>query len=332
MPQASILSAEERAQVVAYRDSGNTFQYIADKLGRSKTAVWNFLQEKNCKKTGRKRGTKCILSNRTGRQIQKWIGTGRVSVAQVKAMLKIEASRWTVWRAARKAQHLMWRKMRTAPIMTKYHKKKRLEWSFDQVMFTPFEWRSVIFSDEKKFNLDGPDGNAYYWHDLRTDERIFSKRKHGGGSVMVWACFSFYGRSPIAFLDGRQDSNCYVSLMEDYMLPMAHTCHEADWIYQQDNAPIHTSRTSLKWFTQNGVHLLPWPANSPDLNPIENLWAILSRRVYANHKCYSTVGELKEAIQLMWHEIDLKCLQMLVGGMHRRCTGVVQAIGGPLKY
>lgn len=73
--------------------------------------------------------------------------------------------------------------------MTVFHKEQRLQWSFDREMYTKLEWCSVIFSDEKKLNLDGTDGNALYWRDLRFDERMLSKRKHGGGFVMVWALF-----------------------------------------------------------------------------------------------------------------------------------------------
>ena len=56
------------------------------------------------------------------------------------------------------------------------------------------EWRKVVWSDEKKFNLDGPDGFSYYWHDLRKEEEIFSSRAQGGGSIMIWASFGWGGK------------------------------------------------------------------------------------------------------------------------------------------
>jgi hypothetical protein len=64
----------------------------------------------------------------------------------------------------------------------------------------------VIWSDEKKFNLDGPDGMQYYWVDLRKELEIFSKNVHGGGSVIVWAAFSWDGTTDIVFVDGRLNS------------------------------------------------------------------------------------------------------------------------------
>ncbi len=65
-------------------------------------------------------------------------------------------------------------------------------------------WTNIIFSDEKKCNLDAPDGWQYYWHDLRKEEQYFSKRASGGGSVMVWATFSAQGKTQIPFLKGSQ--------------------------------------------------------------------------------------------------------------------------------
>lgn len=74
----------------------------------------------------------------------------------------------------------------------------------------------------EKFNLKIPDGNAYYGHEMRTDEGMFSKHKHGGGNVVIWGCFSLYGRTLHEFLDGRQNSSCYIDLIEEVMFPKAH--------------------------------------------------------------------------------------------------------------
>lgn len=82
------------------------------------------------------------------------------------------------------------------------------------------------------------------------------------------------------------------------MLPMAHNCHDGDWIYQQENEPIHFYILSMKWFKDNNVFLLPWTAKYAVLIPIENLWGILTMHFYASYKFYSTASELKDAIQV----------------------------------
>lgn len=75
--------------------------------------------------------------------------------------------------------------MKRKPMLSPSNIEGRKKFALDHIHWTK-KWRKIIFSDEKKFNLDGPDGFAYYWHDLRTEEKIFSKRQSGGGSVMVW--------------------------------------------------------------------------------------------------------------------------------------------------
>ena len=70
-----------------------------------------------------------------------------------------------------------------------------------------------MFSDEKKFNLDGPDGFAYYWHDLRKEQKYFSKRQQGGSGVTIWAAMSYYGLSSVAVIDGSMDSEKYIQVL-----------------------------------------------------------------------------------------------------------------------
>ncbi len=64
------------------------------------------------------------------------------------------------------------------------------------------------------------------------------------------------------------------------MLPSADKLYgDADFIFQQDLAPAHTAKGTKSWFNDHGVTVLDWPANSPDLNPIENLWGIVKRKM-----------------------------------------------------
>ena len=82
----------------------------------------------------------------------------------------------------------------------------------------PTIWSRVIFSDEKEFNLDGPDGFHYYWHDIRTDDNIMISRQMGGSSVMVWAAIGIKNNSNIVILKGKQDSQKYVQTLLTHLL------------------------------------------------------------------------------------------------------------------
>jgi len=101
-----------------------------------------------------------------------------------------------------------------------------------------------------------------------------------------------------------------------------------DFIFQQDGAPCHTAKVCKDWFRENRVKLLEWPGNSPDLNPIENLWARLKKLV--SQRRPSNKQELIEAIIHCWnHVITLEELQQLVNSTPRRCKAVIEAKGYP---
>ena len=98
----------------------------------------------------------------------------------------------------------------------------------------------------------------------------------------------------------------------------------SDWIFQQDNAPVHRAKANLTWFKSQKINVLPWPSLSPDLNPIENLWGILTRKVYAGGKQFRSKEQLKTAILKSWEEIKIKQLQALVESMPGRIFEVIK--------
>lgn len=193
----------------------------------------------------------------------------------------------------------------------------------------------VIFSDEKKFNLDGPDGYQYYWHDLRKESQYCSRRQMGGGSIMVWGAFGFNGKSDLVILNGRQKKENYLELVQTQLETYGTKIGGQNYIFQQDNAPIHTAKVVKSWFEQQkmkGFGLLSWPALSPDLNPIENSWGLIVRSVYKNGKQYNSISELKDAILTSWEEIELPILQKLNKSMKNRVCQVLINNGKGIGY
>ncbi len=107
------------------------------------------------------------------------------------------------------------------------------------------------------------------------------------------------GVGPLCFLKSTVNTDIYQDILEHFMLPSADKLYgDADFIFQQDLAPAHTAKGTKSWFNDHGVTVLDWPANSPDLNPIENLWGIIERKkrdTRSNH-----ADDLKAAIKATW--------------------------------
>ena len=102
-------------------------------------------------------------------------------------------------------------------------------------------------------------------------------------------------------------------------------------IYQQDNAPVHTAKIAQDVFVAKNVKVLPWPAYSPDLNPIENLWSMLERNLCSRHSP-SCIAELTKAVRIEWNSIPQEVLRDLIESMPRRVHAVIQARGGATSY
>ena len=154
----------------------------------------------------------------------------------------------------------------------------------------------------------------------------------GGGSVMVWAAFCVKGKSELAFINGRLNSEGYQQVLENFLLPLMDRWPDEEFIFQQDNAAIHVSNSTRQWFVDSQIDTIAWPARSPDLNPIENLWSILVRDVYADCRQYNNVKELKIAIRAAWGRITQQTLSKLIGSMQNRMTETLKMRGNITKY
>ena len=194
------------------------------------------------------------------------------------------------------------------------------------------EWQNVIFSDEKKFNLDGPDGFKYYFHDLRKEPRVLSRHHSTLGSVMVWGAISYYGTVDLIVVDGRQNAGKYLNLLKETKSKIKKVMGRKKIIFQHDNAPIHTSAIVTKWFKENQIELLDWPSLSPDLNIIENAWGWLSRQVYNDGKQYSNKEELIQAIYTAWNSVDINYIHSLYESLPNRIYELIRSNGKYTKY
>ena len=138
------------------------------------------------------------------------------------------------------------------------------------------EWRKVVFSNEKKLNLDGSDGFQKYWHSKNFPEENYSTKHSGGRSLIIRWAFSSSGKLKQQFLSRWQKTADYVKILNDISFAQegSRLCGE-DLIFQKDNADIHNASITKKNLLEQKIRLLDHPVCSADLSPIENLWGLI---------------------------------------------------------
>uniref|UniRef100_A0A8R1HST0 Tc1-like transposase DDE domain-containing protein n=1 Tax=Caenorhabditis japonica TaxID=281687 RepID=A0A8R1HST0_CAEJA len=212
-------------------------------------------------------------------------------------------------------------------------RKARFEWAKQHLSWGPREWANHICSDELKFNLFGTDG-------IQCIRRPIGSRyapqyqcptvKHGGGSVMVWGCFSDTSMGSLKRIVGTMDRYVFEDILENTMRPWARANLGLSWVFQQDNDPKHTSGHAANWFRRRRVDLLEWPSQSPDLNPIEHMREELERRLKGVRA--SNANQKFAQLEAAWKSIPMTVVQTLLDSMPRRCQAVIDAKGYPTKY
>ncbi len=139
---------------------------------------------------------------------------------------------------------------------------------------------------------------------------------------MIWAA----GVGPLCFLKSTVNAAIYQEILEHFLLPSADKLYgDADFIFQQDLAPAHTAKCTKSWFNDHGVTVLDWPANSPDLNPIENLWGIVKRKIRDTRP--NNTDDLKATVKETWASIPPQQCHKLITSMPRRIEAVIKAKG-----
>nr|pir protein ZK218.2 [imported] - Caenorhabditis elegans [Caenorhabditis elegans] len=329
MPQGSALSDTERAQLDVMKLLNVSLHEMSRKISRSRHCIRVYLKDPVSYGTSKRAPRRKALSVRDERNVIRAASNSCKTARDIRNELQLSASKRTILNVIKRSGVIVRQKLRPAPLLSADHKLKRLEFAKNNM---GTNWSKVVFSDEKKFNLDGPDGCRYYWRDLRKEPMVFSRRNFGGGTVMVWGAFTEKKKLEIQFVSSKMNSTDYQNVLELELSKYLRHYSRKDFRFQQDNATIHVSNSTRDYFKLKKINLLDWPARSPDLNPIENLWGILVRIVYAQNKTYPTVASLKQGILDAWKSIPDNQLKSLVRSMEDRLFEIIRTQGNPINY
>ena len=226
---------------------------------------------------------------------------------------------------------------RKRPLLQKRHIRDRLDFAESHKEWTLEDWKKVLWSDETKINRLGSDGRTYVWKDVGeglSKRTVEGTVKFGGGNVKMWGCMGWDGVGYATRIEGKMDAELYVSILDDELMQSLeyYGLSPEEIIFQQDNDPKHTSGLATRWFNDNDIIVMKWPAQSPDLNPIEHLWHYLKKKLLEYEVPPKGIHELWERIEKEWNEIPAETCQKLIESMPRRIEAVLKAKGGYTKY
>ena len=151
---------------------------------------------------------------------------------------------------------------------------------------------------------------------------------------MVWGCISHDCKLDLVTIQGNLTGDQYIrDVLQPVVVPHFDNHPLATRpVYLDDNARPHRSRTVTAYLQSEAVTSVPWPAMSPDLNPIEHIWDMLGRRMHAREPSVQNIRQLEAALHREYQQLSQQDIRRLTGGMRRRIEAVIQALGGYTRY
>lgn len=246
----------------------------------------------------------------------------------------VEVSSQTVINRLREVNLRSRRPLRCQPL-TRGNRTARLNWAQEHVRWENEQWSRVLFTDESRFGIHPDSRRVRVWRAPGRNNRLRDVQevhRFKGGTLMVWGGIAIGRRTPLVLVDGNLNAVRYRDqILEMFVLPFAAEAGE-NFIFQQDNARPHTAGLVRNFLQEHNVTVLPWPAQSPDMNPIEHAWDMLQRRIQRGGVVHNNQRELFAALQQAWEDIPQEEFDNLILSMQRRCRALVNNRGGHTMY
>lgn len=337
MPKKRELDAYTRKAIIRTKRSGQSADQVAKLFKVCRATVYNTINRfketqsvESAKRTGRPRKTSAYTDRLIARKV---VQNPKITVDQLKNDLSLTIGLTQIRQRIHEAG-LYGRVVRRKPFISATNRRKRMAFALKYRYKSLDFWQNILWTDESKFEFKGSKRRVYVYRrpgQEYDNDKMQGTVKHGGGSIMVWGCFSWYGVGSFVKIEGTMTALKYIEILEravpESVIGMG---IETKFIYQQDNDPKHTAKVTQRFFQDNLFKLLEWPPQSPDLNPIEHLWDHLDRALKLTQVPLGT--DFFTSLYDTWTKIDEKVLKKLVESMPARLEAVIKSKGGPTKY
>lgn len=331
------LSTEQKAMILVLHSAGNKPNQVAMKMGCSRSCAERWINryeagESVLRRTGSGKSRKLtalecrdiLLKVKrepriTLREIREEIGRDDVCLNTIRRPIQEDGTIDSYWETNK-------------VFVSKANQLKRVQWCKDHLDWKYDDWCKVLWSDESPFVLRY-NCRQRVWR--RHNERYHVKALKGSFKndlkVMVWGCFCAHGVGRFHHITGIMDAKVFQRILDNELRPSAKKLFKRKpYIFQQDNDSKHKAKTTIEFLEMYDIDVMPWPAQSPDLNPIENLWSILDVRCKARKP--TTVQALVEVLRQAWESLEVGVLENLVASMPQRLNAVIEAKGLPTHY
>jgi transposase len=230
------------------------------------------------------------------------------------------------------------RKATAKPLLTDKHKADRLAWAWKHINWDFLMWKRVVWTDESSFTT-GDFGSIYVTR--RAEEKYNPAccipKFRGYSSWMIHGSISGSKKGRLVVFE-KQWGKVTAAVYTQYILPSIYQFYQEVMaevgfmraILMEDNASVHSAKLTQSYHTYHGVIQMTWPANSPDLNPIENVWRLLKYRV--GRRFPKTEEEVRRFIEEEWAKLTVEDFDKYIKEMPARCQAVIDANGGHTKW
>ncbi|KAG2462272.1 TCB1 transposase, partial [Polypterus senegalus] len=334
------LSVDLRDRIVSRHKSGEGYRNISASLKVPVSTVASIICKWKKFETTRtlpRTGQPSKLSDRRRRALVREMTKNpmvTLSELQRSSVERGEPSRRTTISAAIYQSGLYGRVARRKPLLSKRHMAARLEFAKRHLKDSQTMRNKILWSDETKIELFDVNARRHVWRKPGTahhQANTISTVKRGGGSIMLWGCFSAAGTGRLVRRKGKMTAAMYREILDENLLQSALDLRLGRrFIFQQDNDPKHTAKISKERLQDNFVNVLEWPIQSPDLNSIEHLWRDLKMAVHQHFP--SNLMELERCCKEEWAKLAKDRCAKLVASYSKRFEAVISAKGASTKY
>ena len=345
-PRRSELNGDQKEAIVKLHSKGISGRKIAELTDISRATIQKFLKRfderghiENKPRSGRPKISGIRDDNALSRLVKRnRRQTLKDLTVKLNESIPVRVSETTVKRKLKRLEYER-RPVRKTTTISEKNRTARVSWCHERKNWTVDEkWKYILFSDETKVVLD-KDRKIYVWR--KSDEAwrpeclglysCHSPRKNV--SAMFWGCISYNGIGTLTPVQGNIDSGKYIEVLDQHLWPViAKEFPNGGWTFQEDNCPVHVSRQTIHWKTENNIETLPWPSQSPDFNIIENVWRTIKVQLGKRLGEIQSQKDLINVVLDIWGSLDQAYIRGLYNTIPSRLQAVLKAKGAITKY